>query len=181
MTLGDTAVVVGSGMIGLLAIQAIRLAGCSTVIAVDLDQGRLEKARRLGADIGLKANEVDVPAKVKELTGGRGADIVLEVVGASPTIATAIECARKGGALTLVGNLAPKVEVPLQAIVTRELTLYGSCASNGEYPACIELLEKGAIQVEPLITAKAALDQGPQWFQRLYEGEPDAMKVILQP
>ena len=181
VTLGDTAVVVGSGMIGLLVIQAIRLAGCSTVIAVDLDESRLEKARTLGANVTLKADAVDVPTEVHTLTGGRGADVVVEVVGATPTIKTAVACTRKGGSLTLVGNLAPTVEMPLQAIVTRELSVYGSCASNGEYPACIALLESGAIQVQPLITAKASLEEGPDWFARLYQGEPGAMKVILDP
>lgn len=181
VTLGDTAVIVGSGMIGLLTIQAIRLAGCSRVIAVDLENDRLEKAKALGADYCLNANEVDVPAEVRNLTDGRGADAVLEVVGATSTIQTAIESTRKGGAVTLIGNLAPEVKVPLQAIVTRELSLYGSCASNGEYPACIELLASGAIRVEEMITATASLEDGVEWFGRLYEGEPGAMKVILDP
>lgn len=181
VVLGDTAVVVGSGMIGLLAIQAIKLAGCSKIIAVDLDAGRLKKALQLGATHTLKADEVDVPAEVRKLTEGRGADVALEVVGATQTIKTAIESVKKGGSITLVGNLAPNVEVPLQAIVTRELSLYGSCASCGEYPACIELLSTGAIQVEPLITAKASLEEGPDWFARLYAGEPGAMKVIIDP
>lgn len=181
VTLGDTAVVVGSGMIGLLAIQAIRLAGCARVIAVDLDAGRLEKARELGADVVLKADEVDVAEEVKKHTDGRGADVALEVVGASATIQTAIDSVRKGGTVTLVGNLAPNVEMPLQAIVTRELSVLGTCASSGEYPACIELLASGAIRVDDMITATASLDEGPSWFRRLYGGEPGAMKVILDP
>ncbi len=179
--LGDTAVIVGSGMIGLLVVQAIRLAGCSQVIAVDLDEDRLKLARELGADVTLNPQTDDVIAQIQALTDGQGADIAIEVVGASVTIQTAIDATRKGGSITLVGNLAPKVEVPLQAIVTRELTLYGSCASNGEYPACIDLLERGDIKVEPLITAKASLEEGPDYFARLYKGEPGAMKVIIQP
>lgn len=179
--LGDTAVVVGSGMIGLLVIQAIRLAGCSQVIAVDLDDDRLYLARKLGADVTLNPKQDNVIQEIQARTGGNGADIAIEVVGATVTIQTAIQATRKGGSITLVGNLAPTVEVPLQAIVTRELTLYGSCASNGEYPACISLLERGDIQVEPLITAKASLEEGPGFFDRLYKGEPGAMKVILQP
>jgi L-iditol 2-dehydrogenase len=114
-------------------------------------------------------------------TDGRGADVALEVVGIAATVQMAIQCTRRGGAITLVGNLAPKVEVPLQAIVTRELTLYGSCASNGEIPECIDLMRRGLIQVEPLITAVAPLTDGPKWFERLYAGEPGAMKVVLQP
>ncbi|WP_417847382.1 zinc-dependent alcohol dehydrogenase [Thalassoglobus sp.] len=179
--LGDTAVIVGSGMIGLLVVQAIRLAGCSQVIAVDLDEDRLKLARELGADVTLNPQTDDVTAQIQALTDGQGADIAIEVVGASVTIQTAIDATRKGGSITLVGNLAPKVEIPLQAIVTRELTLYGSCASNGEYPACIDLLERGDIKVEPLITAKASLEEGPDYFARLYKGEPGAMKVIIQP
>ena len=181
VSLGDTAVVVGSGMIGLLVIQAIRLAGCAKVIAVDLDEDRLSLAKELGADVTLNPNSVDVVEEVKKLTNGQGADASIEVVGATVTIETAIQATRKGGSITLVGNLAPKVEIPLQAIVTRELSVYGSCASNGEYPACIDLLERGDIQVEQLITAKASLDEGPGYFDRLYNGEPGAMKVIIQP
>jgi len=181
VTLGDTAVVVGSGMIGMLAVQAIRLAGCATVIAVDLDQGRLDTAVSLGADLGLKADECDVPEEIRKLTNGRGADVVMEVVGAEAPLKNAIACARKGGSVTLVGNLSPNVEMPLQAVVTRELSLYGSCASSGEYPACIKLLETGAIKVDPMITALAPLEDGPGWFDRLYGGEAGAMKVILQP
>ncbi|QDU75755.1 Sorbitol dehydrogenase [Bremerella volcania] len=181
VTLGDTAVVVGSGMIGLLAIQAIRLAGCSQVIAVDLDANRLEVAKKLGADVGIVASEGNVEEKVRELTGGRGADVVLEVVGATPTVKTAIGCAKKGGSIVLVGNLAPHVEFPLQAVVTRELSVYGSCASSGEYPACIDLMARGLIRVEDMITATASLEESVDWFARLYSGEPGAMKVIVDP
>ena len=122
-----------------------------------------------------------MPEEVRKLTGGRGADVVLEVVGAAATINTAIESARKGGSITLVGNLAPSVEMPLQSIVTRELSVYGTCASSGEYPACIDLLASGAIKVDEMISATASLDEGVDWFARLYKGEPGVMKVILDP
>lgn len=179
--LGDTCVVVGSGMIGLLCIQAIRLAGFSQVIAVDLDDQKLQLAKSLGADHVFNAKNYDVPSEIARLTGGQGADAALEVVGANATVNTAIQSVRKGGAVTLVGNLSPKVDVPLQAIVSRELTLYGSCASNGEIPESIDFLRRGLINIKPLITATAKLEEGPRWFQRLYDGEPGAMKVILQP
>ncbi len=179
--LGDTAVVVGTGMVGLLVLQALRVAGCGTVIAVDLDPRRLALARELGADIGLQASVVDVPKEVQALTGGRGADLAMEVVGATAPIATAIACLRKGGQLALVGNLSPKVEVPLQAIVTRELTVYGSCASRGEYPACLDLIARGAIRVDPLISAKVPLAEGASWFPRLRSGAEGLLKVVLVP
>jgi L-iditol 2-dehydrogenase len=179
--LGDTAVVVGTGMIGLLALQALRLAGCGRLIAVDVDEAKLQMAAALGADDLLNAATADVPAAVRELTSGRGADIALEAVGATQPIQTAIASLRKGGALTLVGNITPKIELPLQAVVTRQLRLTGSCASCGEYPASIELMARGAIRVRPLISAVAPLAEGPSWFTRLYHKEPNLMKVILKP
>lgn len=179
--LGDSAVVVGSGMIGLLVIQALRTAGCGKIIAVDLDEAKLRLACTLGADEGLCPNRCDVTELVKEMTEGRGSDIAVEVVGATAPLATAIASVRKGGSVTLVGNLSRQVDLPLQAIVTRELSLYGSCGSSGEYPQCIDLLARGAIQVEPLISARASLDEGAEWFRRLYASEPGLMKVLLQP
>ena len=179
--LNDTAVVVGSGMIGLLSMQALRLAGCGRIIAVDIDDIKLQRAAQLGAGATLNSKKVDVAAAVREMTGGRGADLALEAVGATEPIQTALASIRKGGVLTLVGNLSPKVELPLQSVVTRQIRLIGSCASAGEYPACIDLLARGDIKVDGLITAAAPLAEGPSWFQRLYNHEPNLMKVILQP
>ena len=131
----DSAVVVGAGMIGLFVIQALKLAGCGTIIAIDLDDDRLALAQKLGATHIINAKSEDVAKQVQALTHGRGADVSFEVVGAGPTVKTAIDCVRKGATVTLVGNLAPTVEMPLQAVVTRQLRLQGSCAINGEYEA----------------------------------------------
>jgi len=181
LRLGDTAVVVGSGMIGLLAIQALRLAGCGRIIAVDIDGAKLKMASALGADSLVDAKATDALGAVRDLTGGRGADVALEIVGASASVQTAIGAVKKGGAVTLVGNLSPKVELPLQTVVTRQIRFTGSCASCGEYPACIELLARGAIRVAPLISAVSPLEEGPAWFRKLYNKEPNLMKVILEP
>ena len=180
--LGDTAVVVGSGMIGLLVVQTLCLAGCSRVIAVDVDEKRLQVAAELGAEICLNARKLDVPsAIVRDHTSDRGADIAVEAVGNTQALQTALASLRKGGTLTLIGNLSPKVELPLQSVVTRQISLLGSCASSGEYPACIDLLSRKAIRVDPLISAIAPLSEGAAWFERLHKGDPGTMKVILQP
>jgi len=179
--LGDTAVVVGSGMIGLLALQALRAAGCGRIIAVDVDRRRLELAAKLGADETLSPDDADVAAEVTRRTAERGADLAVEAVGLSATVKTAIHSLRKGGSVALVGNLSPQVELPLQTVVTRELTLYGSCASQGEYPECLDLIARGLIDVEPLLSAVAPLAEGPQWFERLRDGGEGLMKVVLQP
>jgi L-iditol 2-dehydrogenase len=181
LSLGDSAVVVGSGMIGLLATQAIRHAGCMRVIAVDPDESRLQLALASGATDAINPKTTDAVAAIRELTHGRGADVAIECVGATDPVRTAINGVRKGGAVTLVGNVSPDIDLPLQSVVTRQIRLQGSCASNGEYPACIDMMAKGAIRVEGLITAVAPLEEGPSWFDRLYRHEPNLMKIILRP
>lgn len=109
------------------------------------------------------------------------ADVAFECVGATPTVISSIESVRKGGTATLIGNIAPKVELPLQSVVTRQIRVQGSCASSGEYPACIDLLARGSIRVDTLISAVAPLEEGPRWFDRLYGKEPNLMKVVLTP
>lgn len=181
VSLNCSAVVVGSGMIGLLVIQLLKAAGCGKVIAVDLVQEKLDMAGGFGADSMLKADDPDLIAGIYELTGNRGADIAFEVVGIAPAMQTAIAALKKGGSLTLVGNLKPVVDFPLQSVVTRQISLYGSCASSGEYPDCLDMIAKGKVDVSSFISAVAPLSDGASWFERLYKGEPGLMKVILQP
>ena len=107
--------------------------------------------------------------------------MALEAVGISDTVQTAVSCVRKGGQVTLVGNLTPKIDFALQAAVTRELTIRGSCASSGEYPACLDMMARGVVNVDSLISAVAPLAEGSAWFQRLKSGSDGLMKVILQP
>ena len=177
-----TAVVVGSGMIGLLVVQALRWAGIEQVIAVDLEDKRLETARILGATSTYNSAKADVVAEVGKLTGGRGADYAFEVVGVSPTLALALACLRRGGSAVLVGNLSPRTDFPMQAVVTRELTLYGTCGSAGEYPLCLDLIAGGTIRVEPMMSAVAPLEEGRGWFEKLSAKDGGKfMKVILTP
>ncbi len=179
--LGDTAVIVGVGMIGSVTLQAAKAAGCTRIVAVDIEDARLARARTIGATDVLNATTCDVPGAVRDLTEGRGADVAFECVGYSAPVTTAIESVRKGGMVTLVGNLEPRIEMPLQYVVTRQIRLQGSCASSGEYPQCIDLMARGIVQVAPLISAVAPLDEGPSWFRRLYAHEPGLGKVVLCP
>lgn len=180
-TLNDTAVVVGAGMIGLFVIQALRLAGCGKIIAVDVVPDKLKLAGELGATHTINSATEDAVAHVQALTGGFGADLAMEAVGLAKTVEIAVFCVRKGGSVVLVGNVSPRVELPLQAAVTRELTLFGSCASAGEYPACLDMLERGAIKTAPILSAVAPLAEGASWFDRLYHKEPGLLKVVLRP
>ncbi len=180
---GSTAVVIGSGMIGLLVIQALRWAGAKNVIAVDLADNRLELARRLGATHTINSGKADAAAEVMRLTDGLGADTAFEVVGFTPTLNLALATLKRGGACVLVGNLSPRTQdFPLQAVVTKEITITGSCASAGEYPLCLELIAKGAINVQPMIEAVVPLADGAGWFEKLSAKDGGKyMKVILSP
>jgi L-iditol 2-dehydrogenase len=178
---GDTAVVVGTGMIGLLTLQAAKIAGFRQIIGVDTEDSRLAVAKELGATHVVNPKQQDVTAFVQGLTQGQGADAAFECVGLNATVLSAIHAVRKGGTVTLVGNLSPKTELPLQVVVTRQLRLQGSCASAGEIPRCIELLATGQIKVDKIISAVAPLEQGADWFAKLYAGAPGMMKVILNP
>jgi len=177
---GSTALVLGAGTIGLLVLQALRAAGCPRVFVSDIDDSRLKLAKELGATDVVNAG-ADAVGKVLELTTGIGVDLAVEAVGRNETVDAAINCVRKGGTVVLVGNISPEVTLPLQKVVTRQIRLQGSCASAGEYPKAIDLMAKGTIRVKPLITAVAPLDDGPQWFERLYAHEPNLMKVVLTP
>jgi len=177
----ETALVIGAGMIGLLTLQAARALGCGRVMITDVDASRLSLAKEVGAEEILHASGAELVAEVLKRTEGRGVDLAYEAVGRSETVNAAIDCTKKGGTVTLIGNIQPEVTLPLQKVVTRQLRLQGSCASAGEYPQAIELIADGAIKVTPLITAIAPLEEGPRWFSRLHAHEPNLMKVILTP
>ena len=165
----------------MLLIQVLRSASCGQIVAVDLDESRLELARQLGADHAFNPETQEVVGEVLALTARRGAGIAFEAVGVTRTVKTAIQCLRKGGTLVLVGNLAPTVEVPLQDVVTRELSLKGTYCSVGEYPACLEMISRGVVDVAPMISAVAPLAEGAAWFDRLRSREPGLVKVVLLP
>jgi L-iditol 2-dehydrogenase len=178
--LGDSIAVIGAGLIGLLLIQVLRASCSGRIIAVDLDSSRLDAARGFGADDTVLAGP-DAVNTIRALTGGRGVDRAFEAVGASAPIATAIASLRKGGTLVLVGNLSPTIDIPLQAVVTRQLTLKGSCAIAGEYPLALELMASGKVDAKALVSAVAPLSDGAAWFARLYAKEKGLLKVVLKP
>jgi len=178
---GESALVIGAGMIGLLTLQAARAAGLSPVFISDIDATRLQLAEQAGADKTIHGSGAELLAEVQKLTGGRGVDRAYEAVGRNETVSSAIDCTRKGGTVTLIGNIRPEVTLPLQRVVSRQIRLQGSCASAGEYPQAIDLIAGGRINVGPLITAVASLEEGPRWFERLHAGEPNLMKIILTP
>lgn len=178
--IGATAAIVGCGKIGMLLIQTLRTYGYGTIIAVKKSDAGTELIRELGADYCLTGKD-DVKQRIFEITNGKGVDVVFEAAGNEKTINICIGICRRNGDIVLVGNTSPKITVPLQEIVTRQLNLHGSCASAGEYPACLEMISRGAVNVDKLIGHRVPLSEGSYWFEKLYSNPDDNLKVILNP
>ncbi len=178
---GNSAVVTGAGMVGVFVVQLLKIFGANPVIAIDIDNQKLELAKKYGADFVFHSEEKNLSEKIAQLTKNRGADLAFEVVGISETVQTSIQNTRKGGTVVLVGNLSPQIQFPLQQVVTREITVQGSCAINGEYELVLDLLAGKKVDVGPLISAVAPLAEGAEWFKRLYGKEPGLNKIILIP
>lgn len=178
---GETALVIGAGMIGLLTAQAARAAGCSSVMIADVDAARLEMAKEVGILDTLHLSGEELVAEILKRTNGRGVDVVLEAVGRAETVVASIESVKRGGTVTLIGNIQPEVPLPLQRVVTREIRLQGSCGSAGEYPEAIRLMASGAITVKPLISAVSTLEEAASYFSRLHGREDGLLKVVVTP
>lgn len=178
---GRSAVVIGAGMVGVFVVKMLQLAGANPIIAIDLDDEKLELAKEFGATHIFKSSDGELQNKIAGLTKLRGADFGFEVVGISETVNLCINNLRKGGTAVLVGNLSKEVTIPLQKIVTTEISLLGSCAINGEYEIVLDLLASEKICLDRLISKVAPLSEGADWFKRLYDKEPGLNKVILVP
>ena len=181
IALNDSVAVVGSGLIGNLIIQLLKTSCSGKIIALDTDPLRRGTAKSFGADEALDPSDPDLDKKIKNLTCGRGIDHAIEAVGATEPIKTAISIVRKGGSVTLVGNVSPSVEIPLQAVVSRQLSLQGSCAISGEYPLALDLMARKKINVKALVSATAPLSDGDTWMNKLYNREGNLLKVVLIP
>jgi L-iditol 2-dehydrogenase len=175
------AIVIGAGLIGLLVIQALKARGWQTLLAVYVDDSRLALAKELGASATFSAKQENLAAHLREICGGDGAQVAFEVVGAAAPVDLAVRSVCKGGTVVLVGNLQPSVPMPLQEVVTRQITLKGSCACAGEYPEAIRRIADGSIRVEPLLSAAVPLADGGEWFARLANNTEGLLKVILTP
>lgn len=178
---GESVLVIGAGMIGLLTAQAAHAAGCKSVTIADVDATRLKLAEEVGIQQRLHLRGQELIDEILRRTDGQGVDVVLEAVGCAETVVASIESVRRGGTVTLIGNIQPEIPLPLQRVVTREIRLQGSCASAGEYKEAIQLVDNGAIKVKPLISARSSLEDASHWFRRLHDREPGLLKVVVTP
>jgi L-iditol 2-dehydrogenase len=178
---GDAVLIAGAGPIGALTHLLARIAGAGTIIVSDLHADRLGSARALGADVVVDASAADPVAVARELTGGSGVDVAFEAVGAGVTARQTIDAVRNAGTVVWLGNSANLIEVGMQAVVTRNLTIRGSYAMTGdEFERALSLLAGGRLPVDAIINRYASLDEGPALFEELLVS-PATIKCVMRP
>lgn len=178
--LNDTAAVFGAGVMGLMMLKVLKATGCGRVISVEVDPFKKEMARKNGADAVIDGRE-DVPAQIRALTGGLGADFAIETASLKATILNAFRSVKKTGTVIQVGNIAPEVEAPLQLLVNNEIHWIGRYGTFDEYEAALALLGSGKVSVEDCLSAAAPLQEGQVWFDRLRAAKEPLLKVVLLP
>ena len=169
---GDSVLITGAGPIGLLAMEAVRAAGASDVLVSDVVDAKRRLAESRGADAAVDPRETDLEAAVAEYTAGEGVDVVVEASGAKPAIRGTLDAVRRGGTVVFVG-LADEADVPLDVleIVDNELDVLGSFRYRNTYPAAIELLADGAVDVEGIVDFELELENVGEAFERARERE----------
>ncbi|SHE24475.1 NAD(P)-dependent alcohol dehydrogenase [Actinomyces glycerinitolerans] len=148
--LGKTVVILGAGAVGLMVSMVARMAGARKIVAVDLQDSRLQTARRLGADATVNSGEGDPVARIKEVVGRYGADVVFETAGAVPTVKLGLQVVKRRGRFMIVGTVPGEAPVPFLAI-NREVTIQTVFRYCNSYPTTIELIRSGALRVSELI------------------------------
>ena len=180
---GSSVAVIGCGGVGLAVLQGAKLAGAATVVAVDRVPGKLELAKTMGATVTVEATG-DVPAAVREATGGRGADYVFEVVGRAATIRDAFASTRRGGVCVLVGAGSPAEQVQFDAMElfvdakTLKGCVYGSTDPDRDFPVLVDLVRSGAVDASGMVSRRIALDEVNEAFAAMEAGSV-ARSVIV--
>ena len=177
----DSVAIVGAGPIGLLTLLAVRLLGVQQIYITDRSSHRLRVARMLGATGTFDVTHADAVDEILAATGGRGADVVFEAVGSSPTVDQSVRVARLGGQVTWIGNSDPRVEFGMQDVVTKELTLRGAYGYVGEFDLAARAIADRRVDLRPLIERRAPLADAIELFAELAHGRLDAVKVMLVP
>jgi L-iditol 2-dehydrogenase len=177
---GDTVAIIGAGAIGLLSGDAALARGAGRVVLIERVQARLAKARALGFE-AIDAEAGDPVATIRAMTGGLGADVVLECAGVPQAVQWALAMLRRGGRCAAVGIPTVGVEIPMQKLVLDELELVGCRASAGEMRRVMPLVEQGRIRVRELITHRYPLADYAQAMATFNDPASGAIKIIVQP
>jgi S-(hydroxymethyl)mycothiol dehydrogenase len=182
---GDTVAVIGCGGVGNAAIAAASLAGARKVIAVDIDPRKLEWATRFGATDTVNSRDSDPVEAIKALTGGHGADVVIEAVGRPETYRQAFLARDLAGTLVQVGVPAPDmtIELPLIELFGRGGALksswYGDCLPTRDFPMLIDLYLRGKLDLDGFVSETIGLDDIEAAFERMQRGEVLRSVVVM--
>lgn len=185
---GETVVVLGCGPIGQMAVQFAKIMGATKVIAVDIQQQKIEEANDLGADIGINALETDPVALIKELTGGKGADVCIETAGSNITQEQSLRATKDLGRVLYLGTAHKDVVLPpltFERIVRGEIQIFGSWNSYSapfpgtEWRATLDYINAGKLEVTKLITHRFRLSEAPEVFRKLNNRELDFNKILF--
>ncbi|MET9524869.1 S-(hydroxymethyl)mycothiol dehydrogenase [Streptomyces coeruleorubidus] len=174
---GDSVAVIGCGGVGAAAVAGADLAGAGKIIAVDIDDAKLATARKLGATHAVNSKEADAVEAIRELTGGFGADVVIEAVGRPETYRQAFYARDLAGTVVLVGVPTPemKLELPLLDVFGRGGALksswYGDCLPSRDFPMLIDLYLQGRLDLDTFVTETIALDEVEKAFERMHGGD----------
>jgi len=174
---GDTVAVIGCGGVGDAAIAGARLAGAAKIIAVDIDERKLDTAKKIGATHTVNSKQGDPVEAVRELTGGFGADVVIEAVGRPETYKQAFYARDLAGTVVLVGVPTPemKLELPLLDVFGRGGALksswYGDCLPSRDFPMLIDLYLQGRLDLDAFVTETIALEDVEKAFERMHGGD----------
>ena len=182
---GDSVAVIGCGGVGDAAIAGARLAGASPIIAIDRDPKKLQWATELGATHTIDASQADAVEAVQELTGGFGADVVIDAVGRPETWKQAFYARDLAGTVVLVGVPTPDMtlEMPLIDFFSRGGALksswYGDCLPERDFPALVDLYQQGRLPLEKFVSERIKLDQVEDAFATMHRGEVLRSVVVL--
>jgi S-(hydroxymethyl)mycothiol dehydrogenase len=182
---GDSVAVIGCGGVGDAAIEGSRLAGAHTIIAVDVDDRKLEWARGFGATHTVNSSREDPVERIRELTGGNGADVVIEAIGLPQTYEQAFYARDLAGTVVLVGVPRPdmRIDLPLLDVFGRGGALksswYGDCLPSRDFPMLIDLHLQGRLNLEGFVSETIGLDGVEEAFHKMERGEVLRSVVVL--
>jgi S-(hydroxymethyl)mycothiol dehydrogenase len=185
VTRGDTVAVFGCGGVGDAAIAGSRLAGARTIIGVDVDDRKLEWAKKLGATHTVNAKQTDPVEAIRELTGGFGADVVIEAIGRPETYEQAFYARDLAGTVVLVGVPTPdmKLEMPLLDFFGRGGALksswYGDCLPSRDFPMLVDLYQQGRLDLDAFVSETITLDDIEAAFEKMHAGDVLRSVVVL--
>src|ERR687897_982705 len=183
---GDSIAVIGCGGVGDAAIAGARLAGAAKIIAVDIDDRKLATARELGATDVVNAKETDPVPAVQELTGGFGADVVIDAVGIPETYKQAFYARDLAGTVVLVGVPTPtmQLELPLLDVFGRGGSLksswYGDCLPDRDFPMLIDLYLQGRLPLDAFVTEEIGIDEIEAAFDKMDRGDVLRSVVVME-